>query len=396
VDGERRRLEALAETGLLDEDPLPGLMRAANLVRTALEAPVALVTLVDRQRQFFAANAGTGPLWGPVRQTPLSHSYCRFVVGDDRPLVVDDAARHPVFRDHPGHTELSVVAYAGVPIRTRDGHVLGSLCAIDSQPRAWSPRDLAVLEDTVQWVGDEVDLRRELFRARSASQHLAVMNESLRLDQESAFASTRATLHDLRTPLTTLGVGLDQLALVVREQPVGQIVDLLQRNLAYVGSLIDGASGEMGVGPAATIDAARCTADVAARFSLHGDVDLDFTVLDEPAPVRFGRVLWQRCVTNLVDNALRFARSRVELTQHRDGPRVVTRVDDDGPGLPTLQDYARLGTPHLRLHALEGRSGSGLGLSIVARLLEEQGGHLGGEPSPLGGARVEMTLPIAA
>ncbi len=394
-DHERRRLEAVLETGLLEGEPSPALDRAARLVRVALDAPVALVTLVDAERQFFAAAAGSESLWGDVRETPLSHAYCHHVVVNRACLIVDDAARDHRFRDHPGHVELSIVAYAGVPIRTDDGHVLGSLCAIDTHTRAWSPRDLAILEDTVQWVSEEMDLRRKLARARASTRHLSLLHESLRRTQDSTASSARATLHDLRSPLTALAIGLDHLSRVVREDPVNRLVDALHRNLEYIGSLVDTASEELGVGPIGIIDAAHIVASVRDHVSIPEGIELQIDVQSEPSPVRFAKVLLRRCLVNVTENALRFAKHAVTITQALEADEVVIHVDDDGPGMPRASDYARIGEPYLRLHAREGFSGSGLGLSIAARLLGDHGGQLSGEPSPRGGARLELRLPLA-
>ncbi|MEO0605312.1 MAG: HAMP domain-containing sensor histidine kinase, partial [Myxococcota bacterium] len=276
------------------------------------------------------------------------------------------------------------------------GHVLGALCAIDTRPRRWTRRDVAILEDTVQWVSEEMALRRQLARAEASSRHLAHLHHSLRRTQAAATHSAKATIHDLRSPLTALGIGLDQLAHIVQEQPVTRLIDTLHRNLDYIGSLVDAAADEMGVGPVRVIDAARVAADVSDHVSVPEGVELRLSVSTEPAPVRFGRVLLRRCIVNLLDNALRFARRTVHLAQHPEGDEIVTQVDDDGPGMPELADYARVGEPHLRLHAQEGYSGSGLGLSIASRLLAEHGGRLRGEPSPFGGARFEIRLPRAS
>ena len=70
--------------------------------------------------------------------TPLSHSFCQHALESREPLVIEDARSHPLVRDNPAIRDLGVVAYAGVPLVTRRGHALGTLCVIDHQPRAWT------------------------------------------------------------------------------------------------------------------------------------------------------------------------------------------------------------------------------------------------------------------
>ena len=138
------RLGALAATGLMDREPDEELQALARSVADLLDAPLALVTLVDDYRQFFAARFGEVPSWATLG-TPLTHSFCRHAVVTGRPLVVEDAGVHPLVADNPAVDELAVSAYAGIPIVDGDGQRLGALCAIDHQPRAWSHDDLVVL-----------------------------------------------------------------------------------------------------------------------------------------------------------------------------------------------------------------------------------------------------------
>ena len=160
------RLDALDATGLLDHLPIESLDRFTRIASAALGVPVSLVSLVDNHRQFFVSQVGLPAPWSDTRETPLSHSFCQHVVTSRAPLVVNDSRVHPVVRDNPSVWDLGVVAYAGMPITTRDGHVLGSFCAIDGQPRAWTGRDLAILQDLAAAVSEAVDLRRDLAQAR--------------------------------------------------------------------------------------------------------------------------------------------------------------------------------------------------------------------------------------
>lgn len=104
--------------------------------------PVALVSLVDYQRQFFAGQVGLAEPWAANRATPLSHSFCRVVVASAQPLVVEDARDHPAVTGNSVSVDLGVVAYAGFPLADVHGRVLGLLCAIDHELRRWAKRTL--------------------------------------------------------------------------------------------------------------------------------------------------------------------------------------------------------------------------------------------------------------
>ena len=141
------RLLALQQTGLLDTLPEEVFDRLTRLVCRLLGVPVALVSLVENDRQFFKSALGLPEPWDLRRETPLSHSFCQHVVASGKPLLIQDASQDPLVCDNLALPELGVVAYLGMPLTTVDGHVLGSLCAIDTEPRAWTPADALALRD---------------------------------------------------------------------------------------------------------------------------------------------------------------------------------------------------------------------------------------------------------
>jgi hypothetical protein len=158
----QERLAALQRTGLLDSPYEEVFDRLTRLVSKSLGAPVALISLVDADRQWFKSAVGLPEPWASRRETPLSHSFCRHVVASGEPLVVTDARAHPLVRTNRAVTELGVVAYAGIPLVTSDGHALGALCTIDGQPREWTAEQLEILGDLAAAVIAEIELRRKV------------------------------------------------------------------------------------------------------------------------------------------------------------------------------------------------------------------------------------------
>lgn len=141
------RLVALRRAGLLDQPMDPTLERLTGLVAKVLRVPVVLISLIEPGRQFFASHCGLPEPWNSRRQTALSHSFCQHVVTSRQPFVVSDARQHPAVRDNLAIRDLNVIAYAGVPLVTAEDEVLGSLCAIDNQPRVWLSGELELLHD---------------------------------------------------------------------------------------------------------------------------------------------------------------------------------------------------------------------------------------------------------
>jgi GAF domain len=165
VLGNVSRLRALHQTRLLDSASEEAFDRLARLAAKLLNAPVALISLVDDDRQFFKSCVGLAEPWSSTRETPLSHSFCRHALSSAEPLVIEDARTHPLVRDSPAIRDLDVVAYAGVPLITASGHALGTLCVIDHQPRSWTADQIETLKTLTAAVVSEI----ELARARTAA-----------------------------------------------------------------------------------------------------------------------------------------------------------------------------------------------------------------------------------
>jgi len=168
-----RRLRALRRVALLDTSVDQAFDRLTRLVARFLNVPVALVSLVDEERQVFRGCIGLPEPWASARETPLSHSFCKHVVHLGTPLVISDARDHALVRDNLAIPDLLVVAYAGIPLITSDGSVLGTLCAIDHEPRDWSEVDLSTLADLAASVMTELELVAALRQSAQRADRIA-------------------------------------------------------------------------------------------------------------------------------------------------------------------------------------------------------------------------------
>ena len=158
------RLAALRKLGLLDSAPDATIDSFTRMATELLGVPISLVSLLDADRQFFLSQRGLEASVAAARETPLSHSICKHVVAGGAVLAVDDARTDPLVRDNLAVTELGVGAYAGMPLILEDGNAVGALCAIDTGPREWSERELALLGDLAAALNSIIDLHARLAR----------------------------------------------------------------------------------------------------------------------------------------------------------------------------------------------------------------------------------------
>jgi GAF domain-containing protein len=154
---EAQRLRALRELLILDTPPEERFDRIAAFAAREFDVPMALVSLVDRNRQWFKSNFGLED-----RETPRDTSFCGHAISERDALVVPDALEDPRFRDNPmvvGKPHIRF--YAGCVLRLPYGQVVGTLCVMDRRPRRFDRLDVAILGGLRDVVVEELVRREE-------------------------------------------------------------------------------------------------------------------------------------------------------------------------------------------------------------------------------------------
>lgn len=154
IQREKDRLAALEQLDLLDAPRDEGFERIVRLIRQIFAIDIGIVSLIDAHRQWYQACSGLA-----ADEVPREDTFCRLVIDCEEPIIVQDASRDPRFSAHPAVTGADHIRfYAGVPLKTRDGHAIGTVCAIDRRPRSFGARDLAILEELAGAAMDRIEL----------------------------------------------------------------------------------------------------------------------------------------------------------------------------------------------------------------------------------------------
>jgi GAF domain-containing protein len=151
------RIAAAGRLWPIDASRAHVLDRLVRLAAGLVQAPIAMVTIVEERRHVFAAHTGLPEHLAAVGSTSLEYSICQHAVARGRPLIVADARKDPLLSDNRAVVELGVVAYAGIPLTTSAGHAVGTLCAIDMVPRDWTDDQLAQLAQLAEFVTDQFE-----------------------------------------------------------------------------------------------------------------------------------------------------------------------------------------------------------------------------------------------
>lgn len=198
---ETERLEAVRETGLLDGATDRLQQAAIRLASEIAGTPIAAVSLVDRDRQWFSAIRGLD-----LRQTGRDEAFCAHAILADVPLLVPDALSDERFRDNPlvvGDPHIRF--YAGVPLRVGDNLPVGTLCVIDYEPKAISPGQLEALETLGALVASELELlrlNRRLIRETDERRNLLERERSIAAAVPGALVELRIAEDGRRIEVT--------------------------------------------------------------------------------------------------------------------------------------------------------------------------------------------------
>ncbi|HEU4707945.1 MAG TPA: diguanylate cyclase [Methylophilaceae bacterium] len=221
-----RRMQILSTPA---EEPFDRITRVASYV---FQVPIALISLIDADRQWFKSSVGIAE-----QQTPREVSFCGHVVHSGEPMIIEDASKDDRFADNPlVCSGLNIRFYAGHPLRNHEGYIVGTLCLIDQKPRSLTRKEQQILEDLSSWA-ETLFIARGLSRAMTGllneldlAKRESMIDPLLRTWNRSAIMDilSRENDHASReeTPLSILMVDVDHFKSIndVHGHPVGDVV----------------------------------------------------------------------------------------------------------------------------------------------------------------------------
>ncbi len=374
---------------VLDTEPEPGFDDVVVLASQVAATPIALVSLVDSDRQWFKARVGLEP-----QQTPRDVAFCAHAILRDEPLIVPDARQDERFQDNPLVTgPPHVISYAGFPLRSGQ-HRLGTLCVIDHVPRKLKPQQVDVLRRLARQVEAQLELRRSVHELRLAREQLA--------DKCSELEHIVSSLsHDLQEPLRTVDsfIRLFMAEYGARvEGEARQYLEFAADGARRGRSMIDSLLAfwkTRGTTKPGQVDLTELLDEV--RLDLGAVVNREQAVIaGEELPNIVGhRPLLRQLLQNLLSNALKFRSAAppvVRVSCAQEDRRWLLSVSDNGAGIDGDR-LERIFDPFYTSDS-SGSRGTGMGLAIAKRVVQVHGGDIWVAETGKTGTTFAISLPV--
>lgn len=415
---EAQRVAHLKALQVLDTTPEERFDNITILATEIFDTPIALISLVDEKRQWFKSRCGLD-----VEETSREISFCGHVVESAEPMVVKDTSQDPRFADNPLSTDDSapIAFYAGAPLITDNGLILGTLCLIDHKPRDFSATQLSQLQRLARLVVDELDLRILLVESKQTERKLAAKRQQVEernaklLDLIERFKGTRSRLisaEKLATlGLLAAGVGqeatkainisrkhlLEAQSYVENDKCAGLISQSLvcQDDLRRMVDAICDTTETAGNNEIANTDLndtiKHCRNVLMSRFD--NKIRFMFEEVKELPNVRVVESQIFMALLNIMLNAAESTNNKVSVKvtlQVKDG-MVLVRITDNGDGM-AAEVRERATEPFFS----SGKDSMhfGLGLSIANGIVRDHGGLLKVHSEAGKGTQVNIALPV--
>ncbi len=407
---EPERLKALRQYGLLDTPREPAFDALVALAGYIFQAPVALVSLVDQDRLWFKAAVGPVP-----KEVTRERGFSSYAIMDAKGLIVEDAAADPRFNPGPAFEMTPPLRfYAGTPLITHEGHALGTICIMDTQPRPpLDAHQMRILETLGHHAMAQIEIRnsftlltealleRSQTEAEAQKALLDHQREMARLgEMKDRFVSLLA--HELRNPLASI---LNAVELLRSPQPEDalEIIEAQVKHLCRLTEdLLDLSRGTRGklILKKERLDLAEAVRSAlrAARASFtKGGQTLEVQIPKEPLWMEADPLRLEQIVSNLLANAAKFTPpgKKVTLSLRTEGDDAVVCVADEGVGIPA-EMLERVFEPFVQVPGTGERGGGlGLGLPLVRQLVHLHHGTVKVESAGEGqGCSCTLRLPL--
>ena len=372
---EKQRLAAVRSYHLLDTLPEKDFDNITALTASICDVPIALVTLMDADRNFLKSHHGLS-----INESPRETSFCGHAILDDADIfVVEDARKDPRFENNPLVAEMQAIFYAGVPLLNSDGYPLGTLCVFDTKPRTLTKKQRQALSALAYQVVN-------LFEARKHNRTLMAVQEELKERNEELKHFAGIVSHDMKMPLANMILTSDMLRSkygeLLDEQAKKYLSYIKQSSFTlseYISGLLEHYETDKTASHVKEVfDSQDLFEEIIELLNINVDCEIDLP--EENIEMQANKAALEQIILNLVTNSIKYndkEKIKIDIDCHEKDEVYHFSIKDNGMGiaekdLPLI--FELFGTTGVLDR--NGNKGNGIGLSTVKKLVTKLHGEI--------------------
>ncbi len=396
-ENEDARLRALYDYKILDTVSELAYDQLTALASSICGTPVALVSLVDKERQWFKSHHGIDAI-----ETPREWAFCDHAIGQEQVFEVSDSRLDERFHDNPlvtGATQ--VIFYAGAPLVTPEGLRIGTLCVIDNKPAQLSEQQKSQLTILAKQVVNLLELSKANRSREGVLENLLSVTKSLEQKNKELEQFVYAVSHDLKSPLVTISGFVTILEKELAEYTSDKQKHRFERINLNVEHMAELLSDLLNLSRVLNKDIDKQKLDTQALILdqwqglsyMANNLDVNFIVATDLHEINANETLFSQCISNILSNAIRYRNPeiplRIEIRSYTYDGNICISISDNGIGIKS-SEHDRIFKVFEQLNKGEG---SGIGLCIVKAAMEKHDGQIKLVSTEGQGSRFELHFP---
>lgn len=388
---ESSRLEALRAYNILDTLSEKDYEDITLLAATVCKTPVSLITFIDEDRQWFKSHYGTSET-----ETIKEYSFCAHALNSPKEaLIVEDSRQDKRFADNPMVTgDPYVIFYTGIPLVTPNGYALGTLCVIDHEPRKLSQEQITALEILSKQVVTLLEMRKSNIALQKTKDELEIRNKEL-----EQFASVVS--HDIKSPLSGIVMAnqiLDEQFSEVLGKEGSDVLNVSKRSSEKIKALVDGIlsyyKGGEHSGDAQQFNITEFFESILSVLPSNKKYELQYP--RNGASITMNKTQLEQIFSNLINNSIHYNDKdviKIEISFSEAPQQYFFSLTDNGIGI-AKENQERIFTLFTTIpsEAPDGKTGYGIGLSTVKKIVERNGGIITIDSSPGKGTKISFNI----
>nr|WP_315147136.1 ATP-binding protein [uncultured Flavobacterium sp.] len=376
MNSDLERIKTLIDFNILDTSPEEMFDDITAIASAVCGMPIALISLLDVERQFFKSNFGL-----KIRETPIEHSFCKFAVETPNDIfIIEDARIDSRFKENPlVLNDPNIVSYYGVPLNSKSGVAYGTLSVIDNNVKILTEEQKEILRK----LSKQVENLIESWKNNYLIAEYQVKIEKYSSDMEE-FACVAA--HDLKAPVRAIETFVKLIDKKHKnlwdendEKYMSFIIESTTKMNHLIHDLLEYSKSNINNDNEIEFDLKKLVFDVFRRLTYDISEKKPELICDEMPTITHSKIVYTLLFHNLISNALKYQNKNstplIKVRFKENLTHWIFSVQDNGIGID--KEYFKLiFKPFKRLHNNSEYQGNGLGLAACAKIIDNLKGSI--------------------